>query len=139
VGNGEVYMNSFIAWIGGKSILADTIVSMMPAHKTYIEVFGGAGWVLFRKEPSKVEVWNDLNSDLVNLFMVFWPAGKNTRHFRRLSRPASLRMISIGPLLFIIASRIALDQGSSPAGDMEEPRGPGIAPGWISWKRPRNG
>lgn len=61
-------MNSFLAWIGGKRILAETIVSMMPVHKTYIEVFGGAGWVLFRKEQSKVEVWNDLNSDLVNLF-----------------------------------------------------------------------
>mgnify|MGYP001570469161 FL=1 len=63
-------MNSFIAWIGGKRILAKTIISMMPEHRTYVEVFGGAGWVLFRKEPSEVEVWNDLNSNLVNLFRI---------------------------------------------------------------------
>lgn len=63
-------MNSFIAWIGGKRILAKKIISMMPQHKTYVEVFGGAGWVLFRKEISKIEVWNDLNSDLVNLFRI---------------------------------------------------------------------
>ena len=63
-------MNSFLAWIGGKRILAKTIISMMPEHKTYVEVFGGAGWVLFRKNPSEVEAWNDLNSDLVNLFRV---------------------------------------------------------------------
>lgn len=63
-------MNSFIAWIGGKRILAGKIISMMPEHHCYTEVFGGGGWVLFRKKPSEVEVWNDLNSDLVNLYRI---------------------------------------------------------------------
>jgi DNA adenine methylase len=63
-------MKSFIAWIGGKSLLSGKIVSMMPEHRTYVEVFGGAGWVLFKKDPAKVEVWNDLNADLVNLFRI---------------------------------------------------------------------
>ena len=63
-------LNSFIAWIGGKRILRTRIITILPTHKTYVEVFGGAGWVLFGKEPSEVEVWNDLNSGLVNLFRV---------------------------------------------------------------------
>lgn len=63
-------MNSFISWIGGKHILAKKIISIMPEHHCYVEVFGGAGWVLFKKPLSKVEAWNDLNSDLVDLFRV---------------------------------------------------------------------
>ncbi|MGE5353924.1 MAG: DNA adenine methylase [Acidobacteriota bacterium] len=60
-----------IPYIGGKSYLANWIISNFPSDyksKTYCEVFGGGGWVLFKKEPSFVEIYNDLNSDLVNLF-----------------------------------------------------------------------
>lgn len=35
----------------------------------YIEVFGGAAWVLFHKDRhAEIEIYNDYNSDLVNLF-----------------------------------------------------------------------
>lgn len=63
--------HSFSGWLGGKSQLARTIVEMMPAHKHYCEVFGGAGWVLFKKSPSGVECINDINGDLINLYRVF--------------------------------------------------------------------
>lgn len=37
----------------------------------YIEVFGGGGWVLFGKQPEKdLEVYNDFNGNLANLFSV---------------------------------------------------------------------
>ncbi|WP_038343018.1 DNA adenine methylase [Acinetobacter sp. A47] len=61
---------SFSGWLGGKSVLARTIIEAMPAHTTYVEVFGGAGWVLFKKTPSPVEVINDINDDLINLYRV---------------------------------------------------------------------
>ena len=54
-------------WVGGKSKLAPDIVKMIPNHTTYIEVFGGALNVLYAKEPSKLEVANDINSELINL------------------------------------------------------------------------
>lgn len=43
---------------------------MIPEHKTYCEVFAGAAWVFFKKEPSKYEVINDLDNDLVAFYRV---------------------------------------------------------------------
>ena len=63
-------MNSPLAYIGGKSKLAKTIIDMMPEHKSYCEVFAGAAWVFFKKAVSKYEVINDLDSDLVVFYRV---------------------------------------------------------------------
>ncbi len=63
-------MNSPLAYIGGKSKLANKIISMIPEHKAYCEVFAGAAWVFFRKPPSKYEIINDLDSDLVCFYRV---------------------------------------------------------------------
>ena len=63
-------MNSPLAYIGGKSKLAKTIIEMMPKHKAYCEVFAGAAWVFFKKEPAKYEVINDLDSDLICFYRV---------------------------------------------------------------------
>lgn len=57
-----------LAWLGGKSQLADRIIDRFPSHTTYCEVFAGAAWVLFRKEESKVEIINDINRDLTTLY-----------------------------------------------------------------------
>ncbi len=62
-------MNSFIGWIGGKRALRDEIIARFPASfERYVEVFGGAGWVLFGKIKSKFEVFNDADSNLINLY-----------------------------------------------------------------------
>lgn len=61
---------SFLSWVGGKSRLSSQIIPLMPEHQCYCEVFGGAGWVLFKKPESKAEVLNDFNRDLVTLYRV---------------------------------------------------------------------
>ncbi|MDE5582816.1 MAG: DNA adenine methylase [Ruminococcus sp.] len=63
-------MKSFIPWMGGKTLLAKKITSLFPEDfDRYIEVFGGGGSVLFHKEShTKLEIYNDLNGQLVNLF-----------------------------------------------------------------------
>lgn len=67
---GGVKINSFFSWVGGKKALRNLIYARLPLlYSVYIEVFGGAGWVLFGMESiCGVEVYNDFNSNLVNLF-----------------------------------------------------------------------
>ena len=63
-------MNSPFAYIGGKSILSKQIIAKIPQHKVYCEAFSGAAWVFFKKDPSKVEVVNDLDSDIITFYRV---------------------------------------------------------------------
>lgn len=58
----------FLSYTGGKSILAPKIIPYIPEHNCYAEVFCGAAWMLFKKEPSKVEIINDINTDLITLY-----------------------------------------------------------------------
>lgn len=64
--------NGLIAWIGGKKLLRKTISKYIPTDiKTYIEPFGGGAWVLFYKDKwADLEIYNDLDGRLVNLFRI---------------------------------------------------------------------
>ena len=55
---------------GGKWRLAPWILTFFPAHRMYVEPFGGGGSVLMRKERVYAEVYNDLDSEVVNVFRV---------------------------------------------------------------------
>jgi len=59
-----------IRYHGGKWRLAPLILQHLPAHRYYIEPFGGAASVLLRKKPAHQEVYNDLDGDMVVFFSV---------------------------------------------------------------------
>jgi DNA adenine methylase len=60
-----------IPWLGGKRRLADKLIPLFPKHECYVEVFcGGAAIYFLRPYPAQVEVLNDINGELVNLYRV---------------------------------------------------------------------
>lgn len=61
-------MKGIIPYFGGKSRLAKTIINKIPEHTCYIEPFAGGASVFFSKDPSRAEVLNDVDKDLVTLY-----------------------------------------------------------------------
>lgn len=59
-----------LRYFGGKWRLAPWIMSYFPAHICYCEPYGGGANVILQKEPSYIDVYNDLNGDVVNFFRV---------------------------------------------------------------------
>lgn len=61
---------------GGKFRLAPWVLKFIPAHRVYVEPFGGGASVLLRKERAHAEVYNDLDGEVVNLFRVIREHGE---------------------------------------------------------------
>ena len=59
-----------LRWFGGKQRLAGKLLTLIPPHTTYVEVFAGGAALFFAKEVSQLEVINDLDSGIVNLYRV---------------------------------------------------------------------
>lgn len=62
--------NTIFPWVGGKRKLARHLLPIFPQHTCYVEPFCGGAALFFMKEPSKAEVLNDINSDIVNIYRV---------------------------------------------------------------------
>lgn len=64
-------MNSPIKYYGGKSNFTDILIENFPSsYDIYIEGFGGGASLLFSKEISSKEVYNDLGKNVYSLFKV---------------------------------------------------------------------
>lgn len=57
-----------LRYYGGKWRIASAIIALMPEHSVYTEIFGGGASVLLQKARAKTEVYNDLDSAVVNVF-----------------------------------------------------------------------
>src|SRR5574340_924784 len=77
-----------LAYIGGKRSLAQRVIALLPEHTAYVEPFAGGAQVFFHKEPSKVEVLNDLDGEIVNFFRVC------QQHYEELLRSFRFSLVS---------------------------------------------
>lgn len=55
---------------GGKTTYCREIIKYFPDHRRYVEPFGGSAAILLNKPPSYIEVFNDLDDDIVHFFEV---------------------------------------------------------------------
>jgi len=77
-------MRSPIRWFGSKGNMTAKLLPLFPlSHHTYVEPFGGGASMLFVKPPSPVEVYNDLDSGLVNFFRVLRDPDKFEQFYRK--------------------------------------------------------
>lgn len=59
-----------VCWVGGKGKMTSKLLKLVPDTKIYVEPYGGAASLLFAREPSPVEVYNDIDNRLVGLMRV---------------------------------------------------------------------
>lgn len=59
-----------IRYHGSKFRLAQWVMGFFPAHRVYVEPFGGGAGVLLQKPRAYAEVYNDLDGQVVNFFRV---------------------------------------------------------------------
>lgn len=57
-------------YYGGKLSHLKSLLPLLPKCQTFVEAFGGSGAVLLNRDPSPVEVYNDLDGAVVNFFRV---------------------------------------------------------------------
>ncbi|GIZ15269.1 DNA adenine methylase [Capnocytophaga catalasegens] len=67
---GSHWQRTPISYYGGKQTMLPYILPLIPEHQVYIEPFFGGGAVFWAKQPSKVEIINDFNANVINFYEV---------------------------------------------------------------------
>lgn len=66
----RIYLRPPVSYYGGKQTMLKDILPLIPPHSKYCEPFLGGGAVFWAKQPSPVEVINDLDSFVSNFYRV---------------------------------------------------------------------
>jgi len=82
----EAPTRALLRYFGGKWAIAPWVLSHLPEHAIYVEPFGGAASILLRKPRSRVEVYNDLDEEIVGILRVVQDPLQCQALMRRLRR-----------------------------------------------------
>jgi DNA adenine methylase len=73
-------MRPLILYHGSKWRIANWIISHFARHRLYVDLFGGSASVLLRKPRSEIEVYIDIDGEIVNLMKVVRDRGEELAH-----------------------------------------------------------
>lgn len=74
-----VKLQAPITYYGGKRRLVSQILPLIPRHRIYCEPFFGGGTIFFNKQPSYLEVINDINDNLITFYRVIQKRYQNLK------------------------------------------------------------
>ena len=72
-------LQPLISRVGGKTKIAKLIIERMPPHKTYAEAFVGGGSVYFRKPLVDVNVINDKDKEIIDVYRDMRDVGEEVK------------------------------------------------------------
>ncbi len=59
---------SLLAYPGAKNLLGQKYEPYFPPHRVFLDPFSGSGGVFMQKQASSIEVWNDMDDWLYDMF-----------------------------------------------------------------------
>lgn len=78
-------MKNVLKYPGSKTRIASWICSFIPEHDVYMEPFFGGGAIFFNKPPARIEMLNDLSSEVYNYFHVLREHSEELIHLLELT------------------------------------------------------
>jgi DNA adenine methylase len=84
-------MEALLKYFGGKNVLKNKIIPLIPEYKHFRSVFLGSGGVEFSLNPINTsEIWNDLDGELTNFYQVL----QNRNTFEEFAYMCNLTLFS---------------------------------------------
>ena len=86
-------LKSGISRMGGKAYLTNWLCGFLPEHLCYVEPFAGGAKLLFAKELSPIEILNDVDDNIVNLYRVIQNSEKRQKLVNLLNKTPYSRSV----------------------------------------------